>query len=90
MSLSPLPFVLAMISFTCILNKIIICIETKKQSLKINRLLYLNDLKLYNEPKAESESLLNSVLVFREGTKVKSGLEKCTSQSIKGGQIIED
>lgn len=88
MSLSPLPFVSAMILLAGILNKIIICIESKKKkSLKINQLPYLNDLKLYNKPNAKSESLLDIVLVFSEDVTVKSAWRNVLVRQLKEAKL---
>ena len=57
-SLSPLHYVIVMITMTTILRQTGLGYQTSKSAAKISHLLYMDDLKLYGKSSNELESLL--------------------------------
>ena len=62
-SLSPLPFVIALIPLTLILRKATAGYHFTDKT-KVNHLLFMDDLKLYGKDKAQLESLTQTVRIF--------------------------
>ena len=61
-SLSPLVFVLALISLSLILRKAKAGYEFSGSKVKINHLLFMDDLKLYSRNEKELDSLVQTIL----------------------------
>jgi len=88
-SLSPLLFVLALMPLSCILNSTDKGFLLEKNGLKLNHLLYLDDLKLFTKSKNELESLLNVVKLFSDSICMTFGLNKCATASVVRGKFVE-
>ena len=65
-SLSPLVFVLALIPLSLILRKAKAAYEFSESKEKINRLLFMDDLKLHSRSEKGLDSLVQTVRVFSE------------------------
>ena len=76
-SLSPLLFVLVMISLTLVLRQTKAFYELKKGGKKINHLLFMHDLKLFTKNEDQIGNLVNTVRIFSEDIKMELGLPKC-------------
>ena len=63
-SLSPLMFVLALIPLSLILRKANAAYESSESQEKINHLLFMDDLQLYNRSEKGLDSLVQTVCVF--------------------------
>ena len=63
-SLSPLVFVLALISLSLILRKAKAGYEFSGSKVKINHLLFMDDLKLYSRNEKELDLLVQTVCIF--------------------------
>ena len=80
-SLSPLVFVLALISFlaliplSLILRKEKAAYEISESKEKINHLLFMDDLKLYRRREKGLDSLVQAVRVFSEDIGMEFGIE---------------
>ena len=61
----------------------------KKNELKLNYLLYLDDLKLFAKSKYELESLLNVVKLFSSSIHMNFGLNKCATASVVRAKLVE-
>ena len=48
-----------------------------KQQGKINHLLFIDDLKLFDKTEGQLETLINSVRVFSSDINMEFGIEKC-------------
>ena len=66
-SLSPLVFVLALITLSLILGKAKAAYEFSESKEKINHLLFLDGLKLYSRSEKGLDLLVQTVRVFSEG-----------------------
>jgi Reverse transcriptase (RNA-dependent DNA polymerase) len=89
-SLSPLLFIIAMLPLSVILN------NTKKgfkldvdSTVKVNHLLYMDDLKLFASSLREITELTNTVSNFSKDIGMEFGLQKCAVMEVKKGQIID-
>ena len=58
--------------------------------MKVNHLLYMNDLKLYGKSKDDLEALMNSVRIFIDDKNMKFGASKCAILVMKRGRKMED
>ena len=84
-SLSPLLFIISLIPMTITLramNK-----GYKLDDIKVNHLLYMDDLKIYACSDKEMESLVNTVRIFSEDISMEFGFEKYAKVSINKGKL---
>ena len=73
-SLSPLLFVVCLIH-SVILRKTKGKYPLSKEGESINHLLFMDDLKLYRSDERQIDSLLNTVRVFSDDTRMEFGLK---------------
>ena len=66
-----------MIPLPLVLRWIKTSYKVKKRGKKINRLLLMDDLKLFTKDKDQIDSLVNTRRIFSEDIKMESGLPKC-------------
>ena len=66
-SLSPVLFVLVMMSLTLVFKPIKESYELKKGGKKISQLLFIDDLKLFAKNEDQTDNLVNTVRVFFRG-----------------------
>ena len=87
-SLSPLLFVIAMIPLTLILRK---CEAGYyyRNNIKINHLLFMDDLKLYAKSSNQLDSLIQTVRIFSNDIGMKFGIEKCAVLILKRGKVTQ-
>ena len=74
---SPLVFVLALTPLSLILRKTNAAYEFSESKEKINHLLFVDDLRLYNRSEKGLDSLVQTVCVFSEDIGMEFGIEKC-------------
>ena len=85
-SLSPLLFIISLIPLTITLramNK-----GYKLDDIKVNHLLYMDDLKIYACSDKEMESLVNTIRIFSEDFSMEFGFEKCAKVSINNRKLV--
>ena len=82
-----LVFVLALIPLSLILRKAKPAYEFSGR--KINHLLLMDDLKLYNHNEKELDLLVNTVRFFSKDIGMKFGIEKCAMLVIEKGKIVK-
>ena len=87
-SLSPLVFVLALISLSLILTKAKAAYEFSERKEKINHLLFIDDLKLYSRSDKDLDSLVQTVRVFSEDIGMEFGIENCAILVTEKGKIL--
>ena len=78
-----------MIPLTSILRKAAPGYEFSSNKVKINHLLYMDDLKLYGKTQKDLESLIQTVRIYSSDMGMEFGLEKCASLVMKRGKIVE-
>ena len=66
-----------MIPLPLVLRWIKTSYKVKKRGKKINRLLLMDDLKLFTKDKDQIDSLVNTRRIFSEDIKMEFGLPKC-------------
>ena len=88
-SLSPLLFVLVMIPLTLMLRQTKESYELKKGGKKINRLLFMDDQKLFAKNEDQIDNLVNTVRIFSEDIKMEFGLPKCGVLIMKRGKVVK-
>ena len=85
-SLSPLLFIISLIPLTTTLramNK-----SYKLDDIKVNHLLYMDDLKIYGCSEKEMESLVNTIRIFSDDISMEFGFEICAKVSINKGKLV--
>ena len=88
-SLSPLVFVLALIPLSLILRKAKAAYEFSGSKVKINHLLFMDDLKLYSRNEKELDSLVQTIRIFSKDIGMEFGIEKCAMLVIEKGKIAK-
>ena len=74
-SLSPLLFVICMVPLTCVLRKA--RAGYMLDGVKINHLLFMDDLKLFGKNEKEVDSLVSTVKMISEDIGMEFGINKC-------------
>ena len=88
-ALSPLLFLIAMIPLNHILRKCTAGYKLSKLQEKINRLMYMDNLKLFaknKNKKKELETLKEIVRICSQEIGMESGIEKCAMLVMKRGK----
>ena len=88
-SLLPLLFVLGMVPLSLILKKANPFYKRGKKRYKLNRLLFMDDLKLYVKSKEQTNTLVRTVYVFSTNIGMGFGIKKCGILTIKRGKIVK-
>ena len=57
------------------------------ENVRVNHLLYMDDLKLYARSNKEIESLVNTVRIFSDDIHMQFGLDKCAKVTINRGKL---
>ena len=90
-SLSPLLFVICLLPMSVLLREAKQgYVMNRNTADKVNHLLYMDDLKLYGKSKEELESLVQTVRIFTDDVKMRFGLNKCATLTMKRGKKVED
>ena len=84
-SLSPVLFVLCLLPLTLILHKSESAYRFPSTKEKINRVLFMDDLKLHAENEKGLESLVQTVRIFSDDIGMEFGMDKCATLVLKGG-----
>ena len=88
-SLSPVLFVLCLLPLTLILHKSESAYRFPSTKEKINRVLFMDDLKLQAENEKGLESLVQTVRIFSDDIGMEFGMDKCAALVLKGGKITK-
>ena len=87
-SLSPLLFVISMIPLTEILRNVPTG-YTLKCGLKLNHLLFMDDLKIYGKSEREINGLVSTVEIFSNNIGMEFGAKKCGTRILKRGKVVK-
>ena len=82
-------FVLALIPLSLILRKVKAAYEFSGSKEKINHLLFMDDLKLYNRNEKGLGTLVQTIRVFSEDIGMEFGIEKCAMLVIEKGKTVK-
>ena len=88
-SLSPLIFVIGMISLSLLLGKVKASYEWGTKEFKHNHLLFMDDLKIVGKSDDQIDSLLQTVCTFSEDIGMKFGLKKCGVVILNKGKLVK-
>ena len=88
-SLSPLLFVIILISLTHILRKGSPGYGFANSKEKINHLLLMDDLKLYSKTEKQLDSLIQTVRISSNDIKMEFGIDKCAILVLKRGKVVK-
>ena len=88
-TLSPLLFVIGLIPLSHILRKLNAEYQIGKgQHKKINHLIFMDDLKLYENSEKETERLTNIIRIFLKDIAMEFGISKCSHVTMKAGKLV--
>ena len=88
-TLSLFLFVIGLIPLSNILRKVNAGYQLGKgQHIKINPLLFIDDLKLYGNSKKEAKRLTHTVRIFSKDIAMKFGITKCSHVTMKAGKLV--
>ena len=82
-------FVLALIPLSLILRKVKAAYEFSGSKVKINHLLFMDDLKLYSRNEKELDSLVQTIRTFSKDIGMEFHIEKCAMLVIEKGKIVK-
>ena len=64
-------------------------VEFSGSKVKINHLLYVDDLKLYSRNERELNTLVQKICIFSEDRGMEFGIEQCAIIVIEKGKIVK-
>ena len=82
-ALSPLLFIIAMMPLNHILRKCTAGYKLSRSQEKINRLMYMDDIKLFAKNERELETLIHAVRIYSQDIGTEFGIEKCAMLIMK-------
>ena len=85
-ALSPLLFIIAMMPRKHILRKCAAGYKLSRSQEKINHLMYMDDIKLFEKNEKELETLIRGVRIYSQDIGVEFGIEKCAMLVMKSGK----
>ena len=85
-ALSPLLFIIAMMSLNHILRKCTAGYKLSKSQKKINHLIYMDDIKLFAKNEEELETLIYTVGIYSQDIVMEFCIEKCLMLVMKSGK----
>ena len=88
-SLSPLIFVICMISLSYLLRKVKAFYEWGRKEFKRNHLLFMDDLKRFGKSEGQIDSLIQTVFIFSEDIGMEIDLKKCGVVILKKGKLVK-
>ena len=85
-ALSRLLFVIVMISLNNMLRKCIAGYKLTKSREKINKPMYMDDIKLFAKNEKELETLIQRVRIYSQDIGMEFGIEKSSMRILKSGK----
>ena len=85
-AISPLQFVITMMSFNHILRKCTARYKHSRSQEKINHLMYMDDIKLFAKNEKELETLIHAVRIYSQDIGMECGIEKFAMLVRKSGK----
>ena len=86
--LSPLLFVICLLPMSMVLRKCKAGYQLERGKMKVNHLLFIDDLKLFAKDENEIDSLVTTVNVFSEDIGMMFGVQKCGVVVMKRGKVV--
>ena len=88
-SLSPLPFIVAMIPVTRVLERMEIGYQLKKGGSRINHLMFMDDNKLFRRGTRDIYTLVHTVRIVSGDIRMEFGIENCAQVNIQRGKVTQ-
>ena len=85
-ALSPLLFIIAMMSLNHILIKCTAGYKLSRSQEKTNHLMYMDDIKLFTKNEKDLETLIHTVIIYSQDIGMEFGIEKCAMLVMKSGK----
>ena len=85
-ALSPLLFIIAMMSLNHIIRKCTAGYKLSRSQEKINHLMYIDDIKLFAKNEKELETLIHTVRIYSQDMGMEFGIEKCALLVMKSSK----
>ena len=85
-ALSPLIFIITMISLNHILLKCTAGYKLSRSQKKIKHLMYMDDIELFAKNEKELETLIHTVRIYSQDIGMEFGVEKCALFVMKSGK----
>ena len=85
-ALSPLLFIIAMMSLNHILRKCTAGYKLSRSQEKVSHLMYMGDIKLFAKNEKELETLILTVRIYSRDIGMEFGIEKCAMLVMKSGK----
>ena len=85
-ALSPLLYIIAMMSLKHILRKCTAGYKLSRSQEKINHLMYMDDIRLFAKNENEQETLIHTVRIYSQDIGMEFGIEKCAMLVMKSGK----
>ena len=85
-ALSPLLFIIAMMSLNHILRKCTAGYKLSRLQEKINHLMYMDDIKIFAKNEKELETLIHTVRIYSQDIRMEFVIEKCAMLVMKSGK----
>ena len=60
-----------------------------REKVRINHLLYMDDLKLYAKYEKQIDTLINIVRVFTDDIRIEFGISKCAILIMETGKVVK-
>ena len=85
-SLSPLLFVVSLITLSMVFRQMKVGYELGNRKGLINHLLFMDDLKLYGKNEKQADTLVNTFRIFSKDIGMEFGIRKCAVLIVKRGK----
>ena len=85
-TLSPLLFIIAMMTLNHILRKFTARYKLSRLQEKINHLIYMNGIKLFAKNEKEVKTLIHTVRIYSQNIGMEFSIEKCAMLVRKNGK----
>ena len=83
---SPLLFIITMMPVNHILRKCTARYKLSRSQAKVNRLMYMDGIKLFAKNEKELETLIHTVKIYSQDIGMEFGIEKCALLVMKSGK----
>uniref|UniRef100_A0A1X7SUE5 Reverse transcriptase domain-containing protein n=1 Tax=Amphimedon queenslandica TaxID=400682 RepID=A0A1X7SUE5_AMPQE len=88
-SLLPLLFVLCMVPLSLVLRTVSAGYKIRDKNVRMNHLMFMDDLKLFGKNERQIHSLINRVQAVSEDIGMEFGIDNCGVLNFKRGKVVE-
>ena len=87
-SLSPLFFILSMVTLSLIFRKVNGSYEWRKKDYKLNHLLFMDDLKHFSKNEEQMDALVKTIYIFSTDIGTEFEMKKCGILTVKRRKVV--